>query len=95
MLFINESSQLEVMVVSRKIQVFDFFKITHKGEWVTILVTEPFSDSEITKTIRSNIGQHTEFQIEHLTQCFSDRSNGVIGFFGAEVFSQITEFEFV
>ena len=86
---------MEVIVVSRKIQVLDFFQITHKGERVTILVAEPFSDSEITKTIRSNIGQHTEFQIEHLTQCFSENTNGVIGFFGDEDFSQITEFEFV
>lgn len=82
-------------MVSQKIQVRDFFQITHKGECVTIFVTEPFSDSEITKTIRSNIGQHTRFQIEHLTQCFSENSNGVIGFFGDEDYSQITEFEFV
>lgn len=81
--------------MSRKIQVLDSFQITHKGELVTILVTEPFSDSKITKAIRSNIGQHTEFQIEHLTRCFSERTNGVIGFWGDEDFTQIKEFEFI
>lgn len=79
----------------RKIQVLDSFQITHKGEPITILVTESFSDSEITKTIHSNVGQHTRFRIEHLTQCFSEQSNGAIGFFGDEDFSQITEFEFI
>ena len=82
-------------MMPRKIQVLDSFQITHKGEPITILVTESFSDSEITKTIQSNIGQHTEFQIEYLTQCFSERSNGVIVFWGDEDFTQITEFDFI
>ena len=79
----------------RKIQVYDSFQITHNGECVTVLITEPFSESAITKTIHSNVGQHTRFRIEHLTQCFSEQSNGAIGFFGDEDFSQITEFEFI
>lgn len=82
-------------MMPHKIQVLDSFQITHKGEPITILVTESFSDSEITKTIQSNIGQHTEFQIGYLTQCFLERSNGVIGFWGDEDFTQITEFDFI
>lgn len=81
--------------MTKKIHVLDSFQISHKGNCVTILVTEPFSESEITKTIQSNIGQHTEFQIERVTQCFSDRKSGFIGFFGTEDFSQITEIEFI
>lgn len=81
--------------MEQTIRVLESFLIPHNNQKITILVTDLFSDAEITSTIKSNIGVHTEFRVEHMTHCFSEPKTRFIGFFGAEDYSQITEFRFI
>ena len=82
-------------VMEKSIRVLESFQIPHNNHPITILVTDLFSDIEITPTIQSNIGIHTDFQVEHMTHCFSKPKSRFIGFFGEEDYSKITEFRFI
>lgn len=77
------------------IRVLSSFVISYQNKQVTILETDLFCDDEITATIQSNIGKHTDFQVEYMTHCFSALKSRFIGFLGEEDYSKITEFEFV
>ncbi len=81
--------------MGQTIRVLDLFHIPHNNQHVTILVTGLFQDEEITATIQSNIGIHTDFKVEHMTHCFSEPKSRFIGFFGKEDYSKITEFKFI
>ena len=81
--------------MGQKIHVFSSFRIPYKSQQITILETGLFQDNEITSTIQSNVGIHTDFQVEQMTHCFSEPKSRFIGFFGKEDYSSITEFEFV
>ena len=77
------------------IRVLESFQIPHNNHIITILVTALINDTEITSTIQSNVGLHTDFQVEHMTHCFSEPKSRFIGFFGNEDYSKITEFRFI
>lgn len=77
------------------IRVLSSFVISYQNKQVTILETDLFCDDEITATIQSNIGKHTDFQVEYMTHCFSASKARFVGFLGEEDYSKITEFEFV
>lgn len=77
------------------IRVLSSFVISYQNKQVTILETDLFCDDEITATIQSNIGKHTDFQVEYMTHCFSMPNSRFIGFLGEDDYSKITEFEFV
>lgn len=81
--------------MSQTIRVLELFHIPHNNQKITILVTELFPDNEITPTIKSNIGIHTDFQVEHMTHCFSEPKSRFIGFFGEKNYSKITKFRFI
>ena len=81
--------------MSKAIRVLESFHIPYNNNQITILVTDLFCDAEITSTIQSNIGIHTDFQVEHMTHCFSEPKSRFIGFFGAEDYSKITTFRFI
>ena len=77
------------------IRVLESFQIPYNNHTITISVTALFNDTEITSTIQSNVGLHTDFQVEHMTHCFSEPKSRFIGFFGNEDYSKITEFRFI
>lgn len=81
--------------MGKTIRVLESFHIPYNNQKLTILVTDLFPDNEITSTIKSNIGIHTDFQVEHMTHCFSEPKSRLIGFFGNEDYSKITEFRFI
>lgn len=81
--------------MSKAIRVLESFQVPHNNSQITILVTDLFCDAEITSTIQSNIGIHTEFQVEHMTHCFSKPKSRFIGFFEEADYSKITEFKFI
>ena len=81
--------------MGQTIRVFESFYIPHNNHKLTILVTDLFQDHEISSTIQSNIGVHTDFQVEQMTHCFSEPKSRLIGFFGNEDYSKITEFKFI
>ena len=81
--------------MSKAIRVLESFQIPNNNHQITILVTALFSDAEITSTIQSNIGVHTEFQVEQMTHCFSEPECRIVGFWGDADCSSITEFRFI
>lgn len=82
-------------VIGRTLRVLDSFHVPYNNRHITILITDLFQDDEITAIIQSNIGIHTDFNVEHMTHCFSEPKSRLIGFFGKEDYSKITELKFI
>lgn len=72
-------------------RVYDTLKIRND---VTALICDRYKDEEITSTIKSNLGIHTNIQSEVVRDCFCVAKTRILYVIGEDV-SGITEVEFV
>lgn len=72
-------------------RVYDTIKIR---EDITALICGRYKDEEVTETLKSNIGVHTNFQTEVVRDCFCISKTRVLYIMGEDV-SGITKVEFV
>lgn len=78
-------------MVCNMIEVKEIFKVGKN----TVLVCTLFDDEEITDTIESNIGRHTQFSVETPKACFSTPTTRNIVLFGNGNYDAIKSIWFV
>lgn len=61
----------------------------------TVLICSYFSNNEIKRTIRSDRGEYTNFEVMESKECFSKPDSRMVVFFGNEDLSGVDKFEFV
>ena len=74
------------------INVKDVMKVNKN---MSVLVCDLFPDEDVTKTIESNIGKHTNFNVEKVMNCFSQATTRTIVMFGDDDYSGINTIKFV
>lgn len=74
------------------IDVKEIFKVNKN---ITVLICDMFSDEDVTKTIKSNVGEHKSFEVEAVQACFSVPKTRSIVMMGTGDFSKIKSIEFI